>query len=263
MKKSLIASIVFLVSTNTFAQSSAADLKTNTGNEIGITVSAYSYSEPGINVSMKATNLGIDYTGTYAFGNDWFVLGNFNYNNGPIKYSGSGTQSGIPQFYIDLKGVVGYDFAFERFNLSPYIGLAYRYLYQQWGSSITSTGAQGYDRQSTYNYLPLGFIHRMDLATKSKLETTLELKYLISGNQISSISPTDIKNSQNSGYGLSLTVIYKEDNWSIGPYFKYWNIQQSDMARLTVIRNNKAISYNVYEPANNTKEYGIKASYRF
>jgi len=272
----LIASAVLLLASNAFSQSSPDDLKTKTGNEIGVTVSSYAYSEPSLNVSMKATNLGIDYTGTYAFGNDWFLLGNFNYNNGSVKYSGSGTQNGIPQYYYDLKGVVGYDFAFEGFNLSPYAGIAYRYLSQQWSGTTTSTGARGYDRQSTYNYLPVGLIHRMALATKSQLETTFEYDYLLSGNQFSGLSSLNgtysgvtyanlpnMNNSQNSGYGLNLTVMYKEDDWGVGPYFKYWNIQQSNTAYGTATKNGVAYRYSAYEPANNTKEYGVKAIYRF
>jgi hypothetical protein len=132
MKKNLLAVMLLSsASMGVFAQSTPVNLKTQTGNEIGLTVSSYSYSEPSLNVSMKATNWGVDYTGTYAFGNDFFVLGNANYNNGQVNYSGTGTQSGIPQYYYDFKGVVGYDFAFEDFVLSPYAGIGYRFLSQQ------------------------------------------------------------------------------------------------------------------------------------
>jgi hypothetical protein len=280
MKKLLLSAgfISTFASFGANAQSSdLTKLKTQTGNEIGVTVSSYAYSEPSLNVSMKATNLGLDYTGTYAFGNDWFVLGNLNYNNGSVKYSGTGTQSGIPQYYYDFKGVVGYDFAFEGFNLSPYAGIGYRFLSQQWGGTTTSTGAAGYDRQSTYNYLPIGVIHRFAVnGDKAKIETTLEYDYLISGNQFSGLSSLNgtrggntytgipnANNSQNSGYGINLTVMYKEESWGVGPYFKYWNIQQSNNAYATIGVNGTPTNYYFYEPANSTKEYGVKAIYRF
>ena len=94
MKFAKIVCTASLISSSlVFAQSQPLNLKTQTGNEIGLTISSYSYSEPSISVSMKATNLGIDYTGTYAFGNGIFVLGNANYNNGQVNYSGTGTQS--------------------------------------------------------------------------------------------------------------------------------------------------------------------------
>ncbi|QWD87673.1 hypothetical protein AOC06_03660 [Polynucleobacter paludilacus] len=278
MKLTKIAVVAMgLLSSAAFAQSSAVNLKTQTGNEIGATLSSYSYSEPSLSVSMKATNWGIDYTGTYAFGNDWFVLGNANYNNGPVTYSGTGTQSGIPQYYYDFKGVVGYDFAFDGYNLSPYAGFGYRFLSQQWGGTSTSTGALGYDRQSTYNYLPIGLIHRFAVNNnQAKIETTLEYDYLLSGNQYSGLASLNgthsgttysgipnVNNSQNSGYGLNLTVMYKEESWGVGPYFKYWNIQQSNTNYATITKNGSAVNYYEYEPANNTKEYGIKAIYRF
>jgi len=277
MKLSQITVLLGLMATGVvFAQSPSVDLKTKSGNELGLTISSYSYSEPSLNVSMKATNWGVDYTGTYAFGNDFFVLGNANYNNGPVNYSGTGTQSGIPQYYYDIKGVVGYDFAFEGFNLSPYAGLGYRFLSQQWGGTSTSTGARGYDRQSTYNYLPIGLIHRFAVSEKAKLETSLEYDYLLSGNQYSGTSSLNgtysgvtvsgapnSNNTQNSGYGINLTVMYKEENWGVGPYYKYWNIQQSNTNYANVNVGGSVVRYSLYEPANTTNEYGIKAIYRF
>ncbi|MCX7168999.1 MAG: hypothetical protein NTY41_01575, partial [Proteobacteria bacterium] len=40
-----------------------ANLVTKTGNELGVSVSSYKYTEPG-NMSIKATKIGFDYTGT-------------------------------------------------------------------------------------------------------------------------------------------------------------------------------------------------------
>ena len=277
MKKNLLVAALLTAAASGVMAQTAPTLKTQTGNEIGVTVSSYAYSEPSLNVSMKATNLGLDYTGTYAFGNDWFVLGNLNYNNGSVKYSGTGTQSGIPQYYYDIKAAVGYDFAVEGIQLSPYIGLGYRFLSQQWGGTSTSTGALGYDRQSTYNYIPIGVTNRFAVNNnKAKIETTLEYDYLLSGNQFSGLSSLngthsgttyanvpDSNNSQKSGYGLNLTVMYKEDSWGVGPYFKYWNIQQSQTNSAVIKINGTSYNYSVWEPANTTKEYGVKAIYRF
>jgi hypothetical protein len=193
------------------------------------------------------------------------------------KFIFSGTQSGIPQYYYDIKAAVGYDFAVEGIQLSPYIGLGYRFLSQQWGGTSTSTGALGYDRQSTYNYIPIGVINRIAVNdNKAKIETTFEYDYLISGNQFSGLSSLNgthsgttyanvpnSNNSQKSGYGLNLTVMYKEDNWGVGPYFKYWNIQQSQTNSAVIQINGTSYNYSVWEPSNTTKEYGVKAIYRF
>lgn len=80
---------------------------------------------------ISAPLLGVDYTGTYAFGNDWFVKADARYAYGSAKYSGSGTQSNIPYPYYDLRGLVGYDFNFTElggFVLAPFAGIGYRYL---------------------------------------------------------------------------------------------------------------------------------------
>jgi hypothetical protein len=271
----IVLSASLLSSCLVLAQS-PLDLKTESGNELGLTVSSYSYLEPGLGVSMKAINWGVNYTGTYAFGNDWFVFGNANYNNGQVSYSGTGTQSGIPQYYFDIKGAVGHDFAFEGFNLSLYTGFGYRFLSQQWGGTSTSTGAVAYDRQSTYNYIPLGVTHRYAVSDQAELETTLEYDYLLSGNQHSGLASLNgtrggttykgipnINNYQNSGYGINLTVMYKKSDWGVGPYIKYWNIQQSNTNYATISVNGAPTRYSAYEPVNNTNEYGIKAIYRF
>jgi hypothetical protein len=265
-----------LFSSLAIAQALPVDLNIKSGNEIGVTISSYSYSEPSINVSNKATNYGIEYQGAYAFGNNFFMLGAIDYNYGEQNYSGSGTISGIPTYYYNLKGAIGYDFAFEGFNFSPYVGLGYRFLSQQAGGMTSSTGNWAYDRQSTYNYLPIGLIHRMAVGEKSLVETTLEYDYLLSGNQYSGLAAgngtyggvtvsgiPNVNNKQNSGYGLNLTVMYKEDSWGIGPYLKYWNIQQSDNAFASINVGSASATYTVYEPANNTKEFGLKVIYRF
>ena len=58
--------------------------------------------------------------------------------------------------------------------------------------------------------------------------------------------------------------MYKEDSWGVGPYFKYWNIQQSNTSTFGYTKNGAPyVGATLYEPSNNTKEYGVKAIYRF
>jgi hypothetical protein len=251
------------------AQSSPENLKTQSSNQLGLTVSGYIYDEPSLSVRMTAVNVGLEYLGTYAFQNDWFVLGQIDYNNGPVQYSGSGTASGIPQYYVNLKAALGRDFTFDGFVLSPYIGFGYRYLDQAFGGTTTSTGARGYDRQSTYNYIPIGVIHRFTVnENKAKLETTLEYNYLLSGNQYSGLASanpalSNQNNTQNSGYGINLTILYKQDQWGFGPYYKYWNIADSQTNTNGFVAAGKQFIYATKEPANTTNEFGLKLTYSF
>jgi len=250
------------------AQPTPENLKTQSANQLGLTISGYVYDEPSLAIRMTAINMGVEYLGTYAFQNDWFALGQIDYNNGSVKYSGSGTASGIPQYYVNLKAALGHDFVFNGFVLSPFIGIGYRYLNQAFGGVTTSTGAPGYDRRSTYNYIPIGIIHRVAVNdNKAKLETTLEYNYLLSGNQYSGLAAANPvlgnqNNAQNSGYGINLTILYKQDQWGFGPYYKYWNIADSQINTTNFVAS--GIRYSgFYEPANTTNEFGLKLTYSF
>lgn len=246
------------------------NMGTQTGNQFGLTFSGYQYKEPSLDVVIDSALLGVDYTGTYAFGNDWFAKADIRYAFGRANYSGSGTQSNIPYSYYDLRGLVGYDFNFSEFGgfvLAPYAGIGYRFLFDNQGGQ-TSTGANSYQRSSTYVYLPIGVTHRMKINEVHKLETNFEYDYLIQGTQVSQLSQAvsyypNITNQQTRGYGLRLSSMYQLDNWSVGPYITYWNIAQSNTVTSPISVNGRSGYLTAYEPANTTIEAGIKISYGF
>jgi hypothetical protein len=171
--------------------------------------------------------------------------------------------------YVRLKAALGRDFTFDSFVLPPYIGIGYHYIDQALGGVVTSTGASGYDRRSTYNYTPIGVIHRFAVNdNKAKLETTLEYNYLISGNQYSGLAAanpylSNQNNVQNSGYGINLTILYKQEQWGFGPYYKYWNIADSQTNTGSFVAAGTPYTYTVKEPANTTNEFGLKLTYSF
>ena len=261
---------LLLLASNVYAQDSSVTIATQTGNTLGLTFSGYQYKEPSLDVVISAPLLGVDYTGTYAFGNDWFAKADARYAYGSAKYSGSGTQSNIPYSYYDLRGLVGYDFNFAElggFVLAPFTGIGYRYLFDNQGGQTTS-GANAYNRSSTYVYLPIGVTHRMKVNDTHKLETVFEYDYLIQGTQVSQLSQAapylpNVTNQQTSGYGLRLSSMYQFDAWSVGPYVTYWNIQNSNAVTQTITVNRVNYRLTAYEPANNTIEAGIKVAYSF
>jgi hypothetical protein len=58
--------------------------------------------------------------------------------------------------------------------------------------------------------------------------------------------------------------MYKRpDGWSLGPYWKYWNISNSDLATWTYKYGSTSYTKSMYEPANTTEEFGFKALYQF
>ncbi|MFM9969234.1 MAG: outer membrane beta-barrel protein [Burkholderiales bacterium] len=240
-----------------------ANLVTKTANDLGVTVTGYKYDEPGF-ATWKATKIGFEYSGTYAIGSEfpnrsegWFLRGDVRYANGKTDYSSSisGNINNAPDRYYEVRGLVGKDFYFSDYTLSPYVGLGYRYLYNDI-RGVSTTGARGYRRESHYTSLPIGVIHKMNLANQSQLVSTVEFSKLIRGEQEAKLSDAlpatpDVSLKQRSGYGLRLGTMVRFDNWSVGPTLMFWRIKESDKAGF------------IFEPRNSTYEFGVKGVYHF
>ena len=247
-------------------------LRTQDAQELGLTLSSYSYQEPSVSVGMTAINYGLEYQKTSLLSGGQFLLAGIDYAAGTDRYSGSGTLN-VPKYYYNARLAIGTDWVYGSQILSPYIGVGYRFLNQTGGGLTTSTGAVMYDRQSTYLYIPVGFKQRALTGDGGMLESSFELDYLLAGNQFSGLSAmnnfgytgsNDITNRQTSGYGLNASFMYRRpDGWSLGPYWKYWNIASSDLATWTYKSGSTSYTKSMYEPANTTEEFGFKALYQF
>ncbi len=247
------------------AQAQSTNLATKTGHEIGVTGSAYKYTEPGL-VTIKANKLGLDYTGTYAIGSQWpnrsegwFLRADLRYANGKGDYSSSisGAIKNAPDWYYEVRGLVGKDFDQGGYVLAPYAGIAFRHLDNDL-RGVSTTGAKGYRRESNYTTIPLGVTHKMKLDRQMQLDTTVEYAHLVRGKADSKLSdalPTlpDVSLTQRNGYGLRLATMVRFGAWSVGPSVIIWRIKDSDRAGTLAI----------IEPKNNTVEVGIKAAYSF
>ena len=241
-------------------------LVTRNGQELGLTLSHYEYEEPNI-MQLEAVKLGVDYTATLMIDAEqtWSMRIDLRYANGETDYSSkkTGSMDNLPDWYLDARALFGKDFDYNTYVLMPYMGLGYRYLFSDLRGK-SSTGAQGYRRTSHYTYLPLGVVHRLGLNNGSRLENTLELDYLLLGQQKSYMSDyyeaigfpentADVTNQQHDGYGIRFASMYQFASWSVGPFLSYWNIGQSEVDAATTL----------YEPKNNTLEYGLKGAYKF
>ncbi|MBU0744675.1 MAG: hypothetical protein KKE11_04840 [Gammaproteobacteria bacterium] len=264
MKSKLkVFSIVFVVVSSFISQSFATSPGLESSNEIGVTLSGYKYQElkDGYNnfMSIKSLNVGMDYIGTLMLDSHWFMRGDaIGVLSGNANYAsdGSGTIDNVPNWYIDVRGLFGRGFDFNNFTLAPYIGIGYRYLY----NDLLGGGAGGYTRESNYFYLPVGIMHEVNLSEQSKLITMLEFDYLISGTQDSG----GIENKQDSGYGARLGCMYQYNNWSVGPYLTYWHISDSNWKIAGLVeKEGKLYQLLFQEPHNYTVEAGLKVSYRF
>jgi hypothetical protein len=239
-------------------------LKTQTGKDIGLSISAYQYREPGI-MSLQGMKTGLDFHAVKAVRNDLFVRGDLRWAFGLVNYDSydTGSANGEPDWYVEARALLGKDWVVRGSVLAAYTGIGYRYLFND-GRGVTSTGYGGYRRASNYIYLPIGIIHRRTIKDNARLESTLEYDPLLFGKQISSLSDvgggySDVTNNQNNGYGLKFSIMYQKYKWAIGPYVDYWNIGQSDI----VYEIQSGVPTALIEPSNHTVEFGFKASQRF
>lgn len=282
MKKTIFAFSMLSFCSASFAQTTN-DLATTSGHEIGFTISRYIYREPSC-MNLKGFKAGIEYTGTYAL-EELFAKADLRYAySHHLEYEGGTTnlqtgktsrktQDNIHNHYFDLRLLFGKDFEIKKQLLAPYIGFGYRYLFNDLNEYYsTSYGYRykiggGYHRKSHYWYIPIGLTHRMDLKNQAKLETTIEYDYFIRGKQVSELpgniilKEQDLINKQSKGYGFRLSMMYNEDNWSVGPYYHYWNIKKSKLCNIYC--TNGQVCSAALEPKNHTNEFGVKFSYKF
>ena len=260
----LLAALLAAISTTAAAQTGQPDpLLTRRGWEVGGQVSKYHYEEPDF-MNLKGNQFGA--VGAYTF-----TSPNRVYNRidgrvayGSLKYEGSGTQDNNANWIAEARAVIGRDFLVsDNVALSPYIGLGYRYLYNDLRgySVVGNTTYVGYRRYSTYVYAPVGVTLRMRTGDQWVIAPTLEYDAFLGGRQQSKLSDTglgysDASNEQDTGRGYRASLMVEKGHWSFGPWLQYWNIKDSDTVPI-------GLGSVGTEPANWTREYGLELRYRF
>jgi hypothetical protein len=258
-RATLTGALLFLACSCVLARDPAdARLSTRPGLEIGAQAASYDYEEPNF-AEIKGNRLGL--LGAFtAVGPGIFVRLDLRASYGYLNYQGSGSASGVPDLIFETRAVTGFDWVFDDTTLSPYVGLGYRYLYNDL-TGYTSTGAAGYRRYSNYLYAPVGATLRFALNSDWVLAPTAEVDVFIRGKQKSMLSDvnvvfSNVTNTQNKGYGYRFYLMFERDKLTVGPYLHYWHIQDSDVQPI-------GGGFSGLEPENFTHEYGLELRYRF
>ena len=254
------------------AQAESASINTNSGNELTISVSSYLYEEPSLGMSTKGDKLGVGHIGALVLNGDWFIKDDVRFANGVVDYVGSGYQAGVPDWYVEARGLIGRDIQFGEAVFAPYVGIGYRHLFNDL-RGYSSDGSIGYRRESNYLYVPIGVIHRFRLQDSAVWSTTFEFDKLLSGRQFSRLSDLvghngysdapDISNVQSGGFGFRADMMYEMDDWAFGPFLNVWRIDKSDSVVRPITSNNVVTWYSFTEPQNRTKEFGMRMKFRF
>jgi hypothetical protein len=229
-------------------------LATRGGWEAGLHGSSYEYEEPKFAL-LEGERYGA--TGAYTFLGPHYLHTRIEarYSYGELDYTGSGTMSGVPDYLFELRAVAGRDYRAGGMVWVPYVGLAYRLLYNDL-RGFTSTGQIGYRRISRYYYVPAGVALRIPLGGEWMMVPQLEYDAFANGRQrsyLSDVSPLlpDVTNRQKEGWGARAQLMFEARRWSFGIWAQYWDIEDSD------------IQFGGLEPANSTHETGVEVRYRF
>ncbi len=176
-----------------------------------------------------------------------------------VDYDGSLTDgtpykiNDIDDYVVEARLLFGADTLDKDWLATLYTGVGYRYL-----NDDTSFDPFGYERESNYLYLPLGYQVGCSLRDGWSWGGTAELDILLLGNQrshLSDVGSFDVDNSQKKGLGYraSIRLQQKDKNgiFIIEPFIRYWDIGKSEVSSLG------------WEPANETTEYGIQLIWMF
>lgn len=249
--------------------------------EAGAELFYYRYEEPDLMKTMGIMQgVYTNYTYRPSF-DDLLYTGLMNlykvearYSWGDVDYTseGSGSDDNIPDWSVELRGILGKEYVDGPFRTVLYTGGAYRYLNDNSSGRLTDLGYYGYQRESNYYYLPAGFEFSNQLNDTWSVGITgeydwlaygLQISHLSDGNQFLSTKNDDAENEQRQGYGLRASFrLIRESSMAdlvFEPFIRYWNIEDSEVVRIFV----DGAYANGLEPENNTVETGVKVSLQF
>lgn len=271
MKHRLIAALCLLVALSSAAVAADGELSPHlrSGADIGYTIASFRYREPGL---MKETGILHGVAAAYTDHamnvimlrmEGEFMLGELDYDG--EYWNGTPVTGDTDDLLLDVRGLAGYDFVFDKWALTPFAGLGYRY----WYDDIKVSG--GYERNISQLYLPVGFETGSSVGPW-RWGVRGEYDLLLAGWVKSYLSQAvagynDPENEQNfgTGWGTRASVYAEYDlggrySLALEPYYRYWRVEDSETDDLTL---NGARIGSVYEPSNRTTIWGLKALFQF
>lgn len=252
-------------------------LSTQTGFDIGLENSEYRWrdwagGQPYSQATSSRVGMSVGFTQVFEVDeDDVFVRVESGYSTGnttrkirsavnPDALKDAGRKS---EPWWDARLIVGSDWNFRDFSMVPYVGIGYRALKTTAALNLPASGS--YRRDIQHHYIPIGLTLRHSLPNGARLSSNLEYDHFVSG-KVTSYYAEDpetnaqaigtVKNALKKGLGMRGSVMYEQDPWSIGPFFRFWKVGASDSIQVKSV-------YDVYEGINKSYEIGVNARYRF
>lgn len=252
--------LVYLSSNLIASQAGKMSLKTRGSVEIGVQTYKYKYEEEVDGASFmeeSGPKYGVSVTGIKRLADGYYAIADIRYATGDVSYSSSSGTGDVTDKVYEARLLAGKEAEVRNYLLSSYTGVGYRML----KNDLRDLGIGGYRRTSQYIYIPIGILHRFHAGSSGRISTSIEYDYLAWAKQTSYYSDIDpllidIANKQKRGYGARISSAYEQEDWSIGLFLNYWKIGDSEL-------NDYYYPIVIWEPKNETKEYGVQLKYRF
>lgn len=220
----------------------------------------YQEPDPGVQVDEHADYGSVTGGWTHSYGRNFTGLdGRASYGKDDYK-STSGVDNGIPQYEFEARLRQGLNVAMGGGTLSPYIGLGTRYFYDKSKDTVTNLGFYGYDRRILQFYAPIGATYTFTSGSWT-FAPNAEFDPLLLGkvnSRLQNGGGYNITNTQSagSGYGIRGEFMVGQKGWQVGPFVRYWHINQSDTT--TAPDGSQWV-----EPRNERLQYGAALRFLF
>lgn len=264
MSKHTLLLAPFLLS---FAPVSFADSAADafTGTEIGFLISDYTYEETANGaflMDLKSNMLGVNFAYTELNEDGlWKIEGTYQYGEMSYTSNGTGTMDGRKDYLAEIRALIGLPISLSNgIAALPYFGIGYHYVEDDSAGMKSSTGHMGYLREQSYSYSPIGLeIKGLKMDDEWNLGLKFEYDLFLRGlnrTDLTSTGGTSMEFEQDEGMGLriSLPMTLVSYGFTIEPFIKYWDIEDSSFQQ---VMDKKGKLQMVYEPANTTTELGI------
>ena len=243
--------------------------------DIGPEIYSFKYKEPGF-MEEEGTFYGVHIGYTFR---DWMPASpkespsgggsmfraEGRFAKGQVDYDGA-LQDGTPltndnqdDFVFEGRLLLGGDWMGGNVLNTVYAGMGYRYLNDDLGSGRPG----GYERESNYYYVPIGYEIDTNIQGGWSLGGRVEFDYLLWGMQKSHLSDVglyDVDKRQNNGLGYRASIRFqhksKDAVFAIEPFFRYWDINKSEVKY-------DPLGNGWIEPENETKEIGVQLFWMF
>jgi hypothetical protein len=262
----LLLFLALLVPLNAYGQSAETGPRPG-GLELGYRLINFDYEESLMEEKGLLNGIFAGYTHRAQSG--LMLSAEVEYFYGELDYDGQ-YQNGTPleadtdDHLFQVRGLIGWDFFFRGWTITPYTGLGWRY----WNDRIHAVG--GYEREIRYFYAPFGFEFLNSPAPAWLIGFTAEYDLFLDGQadaNFSDIGPgyEDASMDQNfgEGYGVrfsaAATYAFEKFSLTLEPFFRYWDIEESDTDAAAV--PNGTVVW--VEPENETTIYGFGLSIGF